>query len=221
MVKIRLDFHRFETEFAFYNIQDYFDMIEGQLDAVRKLEEKKIPQNPPPGLSEEEYADWQSEISWFEERYERDFPSKVRYSFLVLLYIIVETRLRDTCNEITKRKNLVFEESDFRGSAIERVKIFLNKAVKIPACRQETWQGLKDFQKIRDCIVHTNGQIEKSKKPKRIKELCTKDIGLLDDAGTLIVKREYCTKALKIAQEFFDQMLQAAEFGPPFQVVEE
>ncbi len=220
MVKIRWDTHRWDTEFAFENLKDYFEIVEGQFDVVRELEKKKIPQEPPPGLSEEEFVDWQSEIQFFEDRYERDFPSKIRYSFLVLLHIVVETRLRATCNEIAKRRNLELKEKELKGAAIERVKVFLDKVAKTPVKNQEIWQWLKDFQKVRDCIVHVNGRIELSRDKKRLNELCNKDLGLSIDAGTLIIKQEYCTKTLKIARNFFDQLFIATGFGSSIPVVE-
>ena len=97
--------HRWETEFAFDSLADYLDIIEDQFENVRKLEQNRIPQNKTVGLSEEEFSERQSEIQFFENRYERDFPSKIRYSFVVLLYIVLETRLRAACDEISKRRS--------------------------------------------------------------------------------------------------------------------
>ena len=140
MVKIHWDIYRWDTELAFDNLKDYLEMVEGQHGVVRVLEQKKIPQQPPPGLSEEEFAEWQSEIQFFEERYERDFPSKIRYSFLVLLYIVVETHLRAACDEVAKRRNLEIREKDLKGDAIERAKVFLDRAAKTPITGQKAWQ---------------------------------------------------------------------------------
>ena len=50
MIKIRWDIHRWDTEFAFDNLKDYLEMVEGQYDVVRALEQNKIPQKPPHGL---------------------------------------------------------------------------------------------------------------------------------------------------------------------------
>ena len=185
-MKIWWDLHSWETEFALDNIKDYIEMIEAQFDTVRKLEMEKIPQNPPSGLSEEDFAEWQSEINFLEDRYERDFPSKIRYSFLVLLYIVFETRLKAACDEIAKRRNLELKENELKGSSIERAKLFLEKVAKVTVKDQATWQGILDFQKVRDCIVHSNGEVEISRDKKRIEDLCKKDLGLSVDAGSLI-----------------------------------
>jgi hypothetical protein len=131
-----------------------------------------------------------------------------------LLSIVFETRLRAACDEIAKRRNLELKEKDLKGAAIERAKVFLEKVAKTPVKDQETWQWLKDFQKVRDCIVHANGRIEMSRDKKRLNELCNKDLGLSIDAGSLTIEQEYCTKTLKMAQGFFDQIFLAAGFGP-------
>src|SRR4030042_4113383 len=127
MVKIQWDTHKWETEFAFRNLQDYFELIEDQYKIVHESEKKKIPSEPPPNYDEEDYYTWQTEINSFEDRYEKDFPSKIRYSFLVLLHISFETRIRNKCNKITKRNNFEIKEKDFKGSIMDRVKIFSDK----------------------------------------------------------------------------------------------
>ena len=68
--------------------------------------------------------------------------------------------------------------------------------------------------------MHVNGRIELSRDKKRINELCNKDLGLSIDAGTLVIKQEYCTKTLKIARNFFDQLFIATGFGSSIPVVE-
>lgn len=214
MVKIWWDLHSWETEFAVNSVKDYLEMIEAQFDTVRKLEMEKIPQNPPPGLSEEDYAEWQSEVNFFEDRYEHDFPSKIRYSFLVLLYVVFETRLKAACDEITERRNLALKENELKGSAIERAKLFLEKVAEITLKDQVPWQDIMDFQKVRDCIVHSNGQIEISRDKKRIKDLCKKDVGLSVDAGSLIIDYKYCTRTLETVLGFFVQIFTSAGFGP-------
>ena len=213
-MKIWFDAHRWATEFAIDNIQDYVETMEVQFDTLRKLEKEKIPQNQPPGLSEEDYAEWQAEINFFEERYERDFPSKIRYSFLVLLYIVFETRLRAACDEITRRGNLDLKEKELKGSPIERARIFLEKVAKVAVKDQVTWQSIVDFQKVRDCIVHLNGRVENSRDKERIQNLCNKNLGLSIDAGSLIVGHKYCSKTLETVRQFFDRMFTEAGFGP-------
>jgi hypothetical protein len=213
------DMHRWETEFAFDSLADYLDIIEGQFESVRRLERNRIQQNPPAGLSEEEFAEYQSEIQFFEDRYERDFPSKIRYSFVVLLYIVLETRLRAVCDEISKRRSLELRESDLKGASIERAKAFLEKVATLPSGDRMAWQWLRDFQKVRDCIVHTNGRIERSRDKDRLNHLCNENMGLSSEAGSLMIERHYCTKMIEITKSYFGRLFDSAGFGKSMPVV--
>jgi hypothetical protein len=213
------DMHRWETEFAFDSLAEYLDIIEDQFENVRKLERNRIPQYQTSGLSEEGFAEMQAEIQFFEDRYERDFPSKIRYSFVVLLYIVLETRLKAVCDEISKRRSLEKKESDMKGAAFERAKAFLKKVAKLPSGDQMVWQWLIDFQKVRDCIVHTNGRIEGSRDKERLNHLCNENVGLSSEAGALIIERRYCTKTLEMTKSYFGHLFNSAGFGKSVAVV--
>lgn len=210
---INWDMHRWETEFAFDNLADYLDIIEGQFESIRELERNKISRNPPVGLSEEQLADWQAEIQFFEEQYDRDFPSKIRYSFLILLYIVFETRLKATCDEISKRKGLDLREKERRGKVLERAGTFLQKIAKLPKPEPTLWKWLDDFQKVRNCIVHANGKLELSTDVARLKALCKTAVGLSSCAGLLVIERRYCEKTLEVTKSYFKHLFDSAGFG--------
>jgi len=209
------DLHRWNTESAFDNLADYLEIIEDQFESFRESGRKQISNTPPAGLSEEEYAEWQSENQFFEDRYDLDFPSKIRYSFVIMLHIIIENHLRAACNEISKRRSFEIRESDLRGTAIERAKTFLGKIAKLQIGDQTIWQWLNDFQKVRDCIVHANGQIELSRDKEYLNKLCSKDIGLSNNIGSLMIKRYYCTQTLEMAKSYFGHLFDSASFGKP------
>lgn len=217
MATINWDEHRWETDFTFRDLKTYLETIEKQLETIREEARARINTTPPPGMTREEYAEWYSEyevdISSFEERYERDFPSKSRYSFLVLLHIVLEDRLRATCNEIQKRRNLPIMEKDLKGAALERANSFLKKVAGINYNNQTDWQNLRDLQSIRDCIVHTNGRIDESRDQRRINDLCKKNIGISSVDGALAVDKSYCIFALEAILTYFTGLLDCAGFG--------
>jgi hypothetical protein len=212
MATIYFDTHRWETEYSFERLLDYMEMNEGQFNKILEVARKRIPQKPI-GTSEEDYADWQSEILFCEKLYEKDFPSKIRYSFVVLLQITIETRLRTACNEIAKRRYLMFKER--RGSPIERASTFLKKVAQIDLKDSIAKQELIDFQKVRDCIVHTNGQVELSIDKERLTQLITNNIGIsINNEGFLVIDHNYCGRILDTAKNFFEKIYFAAGFGP-------
>lgn len=217
MTLINFDVHRWETNFAFDKLRDYFEAVERQFEAVREEERARTDLTPPPGLSEDDYQEWysehQAEVQFIEERYELDFPSKMRFSFIILLHIMLEDRLRATCNEIQRRKALTITEKDLRGAPFERVKNFLKKIAGINFENQKGWQELKDLQMIRDCIVHTNGRIAESRDKNRIYDLCKKQIGISDVEGYLSVEKTFCLKSVVEVSSFFNDLLNTSGFG--------
>ena len=126
---------------------------------------------------------------------------------------MLEDRLHSVCDEISERKNLQLKQKDLKGSPIDRAKVFLNKVASIPQ-NQQVWQRLKDFQMIRDCIVHTNGYIEASTDKARIKELCKKGFGVSDVGGFLVLEKDYCIKTLEAIKTYFDHIFDSAGFEP-------
>ena len=89
----------------------------------------------------------------------------------------------------------------------------MDKIAILSLNNQQAWQGLKDLQNIRDCIVHTNGQIEASRDKKRILELCKKSLGISNLEGTLMIENAYCIKAIEAIAEYFDHLFDSAGFG--------
>jgi len=214
MVKMVWDIHRWETDALFQNLLDYGDLLEEQLSRVCTLDKLRIHAGPPI-FSEEDFADWQVEVNLHEERYEKDFPGKIRYSFIVLLQIIIETRLRAACDEIFKRRELQLTESDMRGGAIDRARLFLERVANVSVADSQLWQELTDLQKIRDCIVHTNGFLAASRDGKRLREIAKCKVGIsLDPSGSLAIDQEYCRTAVGSARRFFKELFGSAGFGP-------
>lgn len=222
MAMMRWDLHRWDTSLAFIALSDYLEMIEGQFHLCLEIEQARMRQDPPTGLDESQLAEWQSTVEFTKERYERDFPSKIRYSFLVLVFSTVEDRLKAFCDEISARHQFGLLEEDFRGtSAIERSALFLGKAAKLAFKERTGWPALKEFQKIRNCVVHANGKVHKGERGDIIRNIARHSPGLAVDAqGYLSIDRQYCTALVSTMERLFDELYEAAGFGPPTPVIE-
>ncbi|GFO62562.1 hypothetical protein M1B72_20825 [Geomonas paludis] len=214
MVVLNWDVHRWQTEFELDNLKDYFHLMEAQFQAAMDAEKEKLQQWPPPNLNEEEFAIWESEVEFFRERYEFDFPSKIRYSYVVLLYITLEDRLRAVCDEIAKRRKLTITENNLKGSVIERTKLFLTRVASVPVQDTDAWQWLNDFQKVRDCIIHANGCTAQSRDKKRLIELARKDIGLSLLVENIVIDQKYYQTTMLMIQRCFQTIFESAGFGP-------
>lgn len=209
------DWHRFDTMFLINNLEDYIQETEKQFETLKKLAQKHIPEKPPNG-SGYEFQEWQHYVALYEDRYEKDFTSKMRYSFIVLLHIVFESRLRESCNEIAKRNEIKLKENELNGGPIERAKNYLTIVAHIEIKNHQVWQAMTDNQKIRDCIVHTNGNVSKSKNSMRILEIGKKGIGITVEDGDLYISSKYCSFALDALRKFFDDIYDSAGFGAAF-----
>ena len=89
MTKIHWDIKRWDAEFAFDNLQEYFALIEDQFGVVREKEKQKIPHDLPSGLDKEDYSIWRSEVDYYKYQYDLLFPCKIRYSFLYCAAYII------------------------------------------------------------------------------------------------------------------------------------
>jgi hypothetical protein len=212
MAKIQWDMHRWETCYELENLGEYLRLMEEQFSKVKEAAKNTLP-NRPSGLSEEEYSDWQSEINFYEERFEKFFPSKLRYSFITLLQIVFEVKLKSACDEIARRKKFNIKEKDFRGASIERAEIFITKVLKINPPKQNTF--LKDLQKIRDCIVHCNGNINLSRDKTHLNNLTINQSGISKgESGSIVIEREYCEFIFEKCFEYFYDLFESTDFGP-------
>jgi hypothetical protein len=206
MIDFNWDTHKVETESAIDYLRGYVEMIEGQFEVLYEKERSNI--------SEDMYQ-------IFELQFKYNFPSKIRYSIIVLIHILLETRLKAICDEIADRRELEIKECDFKGSSIERSKIFLNKVAKVSLVESESWLWFTDLQKVRDCIVHCNGQVEFSRDIKRINEISTKGLGIRIEEGnyftqarSLAIERAYCESSLINLKNLFEYIHRSAGFGP-------
>lgn len=87
------------------------------------------------------------------------FPSFYRQSTFIGLYSFFETRLYSLCDNLRRLKELSRLSGDTR---IENSKIYLKNELGIEINANDLkifWDKIKDFQKIRNCIVHNNGNL--------------------------------------------------------------
>jgi hypothetical protein len=178
---------------------------EHEQSSIERFRDRDLPNTLP-------YESMMEEYDWV---YERFFPRSLRYSFIVLLYLVIEHQLNQLCDEIKKRRNLPIRSNEMSGDALKRSKVYLEKVAGISI---KNWGTLEDLSKVRNCIVHALGKVELSKDDKYLRLLIKKNIGLSisdeesQEQGFLIISAEYCEAAVQIAEQFFDEIFDAADF---------
>jgi hypothetical protein len=153
-------------------------------------------------------------------RFSEEYPKQLRYSFIIQLFVALESRGKALCNEVNNRnKELLLTVNDLqRGGNLRGIRTFLSKVYPIPDVTGDQWKHLDDLRVIRNCLVHKNGQIDPTDKDAaRLQQIIAKKEGIgVGYDGYLSIERSYCDKALRLVIEFFEIVFEKAGFGPSF-----
>ena len=105
-----------------------------------------------------EYGDFAVEDQLLDIKFGHWVPKLAHYSIIILLSSIVETQLLAFAKKIGKREKCTFEPGDLRGSALEKVALYVKRASELELTQNPHWKTLKDLQDLRDVIVHRAGR---------------------------------------------------------------
>ncbi len=122
------------------------------------------------------------------------------------------------CKVVQEKHNLPIKANDLRGDIIERSKTYIHKVARVSMDGVD-WTKVSDLSIVRNCIVHTMGEITESKDNAHLQKMASANIGLsigddkFFDSGRLQISKGYCSKVVREMQAFFDQIFDAAEIG--------
>jgi hypothetical protein len=151
-------------EFRISELREYCDEVEAYFVQQQKMILERF------NRQVAKYPDEQSDIAemYGEEhsRIEEIFLTTFRYSMVVLVHSVLEVTLDDLCRRFQRSKSLATTLDTFRGDGIARAKRYLKEECKInfPEGTNE-WQQIERSIKIRNCIVHTQGNVKKVRHP--------------------------------------------------------
>jgi hypothetical protein len=98
-----IDLRPADIQLTLSGLHKYLEVMEAQLDEVHRIERHTLEMQHPPDADEEEHEDHLRELHYLDDRYERDLHPAMRYSFVVLLHIVFETKVRDFCSAHSAR----------------------------------------------------------------------------------------------------------------------
>lgn len=155
-----------ETFEEFGHLSDYIWKFNLQINELRSVELQKLQYyfpNDPTGQA----------IRWHYQSQKLDywFPVMLNYSFVVLVFITIETRLMKACDLISESRTLSIRAKDMAGNGFERYMSFLTKLVGIPRQKLTLWPQISRLATIRNCIVHASGFVEFSNDEKVIRSI--------------------------------------------------
>jgi len=173
----------------------------------------------PRQLREEESGALEHFFFGEEHKLEDIFPNILRRSFFVAIYSLIEAQLNAICHEQERSKGLQSSVEDLTepDMGIGRARKYLANEARIRFPDSE-WTKLRDYQKLRNCIVHNEGKLEsgheKHERARRyLKEqfiphnrnhLEWKD---LDDE--IIFHKGFCEEVLQVSRRFFTDLFAA------------
>lgn len=143
------------------------------------------------------------EVETLKDHYEYTFGEILRKSFIVTLCIFLEQELGTYCKEFKKQLKLDISWKDFKGAALERFKLYINKLLKLKLNLSNTmWQDLQGIISLRNCLVHSNGNLENFSDAERIRAFSKRHNSLVIDEDGVEISVKICQECLGIIKDF-------------------
>ncbi len=220
-IKLKLDLHRADTIWLIEKLYLYLDVVEKALDESRRTDVERISSFEP--VSENDLGSQAEEWHAHELLFEIDFPSKARWSFIILVYTVFEIRTVALSEEMINRGLVIGRKfKKHPDGHVKAVRQFLPVEYRSTHVSKDIWSRLCDLRLVRNCIVHANGRPENVEKSKRHATLNvvrrTEGLSMNDD-GYISLELKYCQDSVAVIKDFFDRVFTAAGFGPSETVV--
>ena len=135
------------------------------------------------------------------------FPNIQRRSFIVSLVSIFEKEAKLYCTILNEYKKVKIKFSDLHGSAIEK---FINYTINLAEINyeieQKVFDDIKSLIEVRNCIVHSDGNIKNYDKKSVIKKFAKTFDGITFENDQIFISYKFCQAALKLISDFFNDV---------------
>jgi len=146
--------------------------------------------------------------------FHQEFPMIMRYSHVTVIYSFVEYRLSTLCDELVTRNGHAETHRPQGFGSIKESKTFLTKVVDAKITQ---WDELDELAKLRNCIVHCNGFIDKHRATLEIERIVRRNDGLkLSDQRRLLIEGTYVQKISQEIRDLFTMAFKNLHFGSGF-----
>ena len=195
---------------TFDGLNDYYAVMELQLKTLKENDRKKIEDDIKKlDLSDEQkYTEWDLAMQNHTATFNMMYTNFFRYSFVILLFLALEDWLHKLClavQDINGISNPPVPSKDL----LRVYKSYLTEAQV--SVNDKLWEVAYDLQKVRDCIVHTSGDVTRSKDERHLRAMAKSKKGvkissyvysgdeepLYLDNDMLLIQPDYCTSAIR------------------------
>lgn len=152
-----------------------------------------------------------NELETSKDYYEYTFGEIHRKSFIVTLCIFLELEIGIYCKEFQKQLRLDISWTDFKGSVLDRFRVFVNKLLKLKLnLSNTTQQDLQGIISLRNCIVHSNGCLENFSDAGKIRAFSNRYNSLIIDNNRVEISLKICQECVGIIRNFIELIYDCA-----------
>ena len=145
----------------------------------------------------------------------KDFINLFRQSFLTSLYSFMELWLARDCHLDSKQRDDSESYKATKGKGIEKVKNYLTtiKTSDFPFDSSQDWLWIKNFQLLRDCIIHRQGSLtgfSDFEIDATLARFVDREDGLSlygINNEQIFIEHDFCLKALQTVHKFMIEIL--------------
>lgn len=133
-----------------------------------------------------------------------------RKSTLVSIYSFLESFLNKLCRHLYNQHKYPVKLEDLMGEGISRARIYLEKLAKVDfSALNGQWSDLRTLNKIRNCIVHCEGNIKLARNFDSLQNIINnnKSLSLINNEY-IKIEREYIGFCIIKTEEFLSQLHQ-------------
>lgn len=136
------------------------------------------------------------------------FIGTYRKSTLVSIYSFLENTMRSLCEYIYEVNEYPIKLDDLKGDGIQRSKEYLEKMAKIKFDSiNSSWSNLQNLNALRNCIVHTEGDIKNFKRSQKLKNIVeNNDYLSLERDRDIVIEREFIDETINEVEKLIDYL---------------
>ena len=131
-----------------------------------------------------------------------------RRSTLVSIYSFLENSLNHLCKHLWHRENYPVKLNDLKGDGVTRAKNYLDKLAKVDfQSMNSEWSHIQEVNKIRNCIVHCEGNIHIARNTESLEKIINNSKHLsLQNHLNIKVEHEYIDLTLTKVEVFLQKL---------------
>ena len=210
--KVVLNWYKYDISFSLELIDSFVQGIEAQVvKSIARFGEVKesfvLEEIPEEGIARvvEVHQGLDDETWDLNSIFRNHFPNLQRRSALLTLTGYFEHELDKLCQQFQVEKAFSLSLSDLAGSGIARSTNYLEKVAGIDAHKtSREWNQIKNIQKVRNLIVHQDGQLIDSRgEPNKAVIEYIRLTESLEGDDEVIVKSNYLAQVSSIYRAYF------------------